>query len=119
MFITAKERIGTCYLEFQYCKNNNPIKHKKININAIEHWKEDSLLITDDNFYKLYSGVFDCALLGNGEIGFDFCGVNYYSKESTEKILQKLKATDNKNEVLIIWLEKAIKEANGFYILGI
>ena len=25
MFITNKKRIGTCYLEFQFCKNDKPI----------------------------------------------------------------------------------------------
>ena len=67
----------------------------------------------------MYSSIFDCALLANGKTGFDFYGPNYYNKENTEKILQKLKVIDNKYNNLIIWLEKAVKEANGFYILGI
>ena len=57
MFITNKERIGTCYLEFQFCKNDKPIKIVKVDIDIIDNWKEDSLLVSDDDFnefYKLY-----------------------------------------------------------------
>lgn len=57
MFITSKERIGTCYLEFQFCKNDKPIKFGKVNVDLIVSWKENSLLISDDDFndfYKLY-----------------------------------------------------------------
>ena len=53
MFITAKERIGTCYLEFQYCKNESPIKNNQVDIYIIKHWKNDSLLIRDDEFYSI------------------------------------------------------------------
>ena len=49
MFITNKERIGTCYLEFQFCKNDKPIKIVKVDIDIIDNWKEDSLLVSDDD----------------------------------------------------------------------
>ena len=62
MFITNKERIGTCYLEFQFCKNDKPIKLGKVDVDIIDNWKEDSLLVSDDDFnefYKLYGKIFD------------------------------------------------------------
>lgn len=122
MFITEEDRIGTCYLEFQYCKKKNPIKNNKVNVSVIEHWINDSLLISDedfDGFFGFYSNIFDCALLANGETGFDFFGPNYYDKETTKKIMQELKGIDNKYSNLLVWLDKAVKEYNGFYILGI
>ena len=49
MFITNKERIGTCYLEFQFCKNDKPIKLGKVDVDIIDNWKWDSLLVLDDD----------------------------------------------------------------------
>lgn len=123
MFITNKERKGTCYLEFQFCRNENPIKSNKVNIDIVDNWHEDSLLISDQDFnefYKLYGNIFQCALLPNGEMGFSAYGINYYDKNISEKILFQLKKIiDNKYLNLIEWLDIAIKNYNGFYILGI
>ena len=49
MFITNKKRIGTCYLEFQFCKNDKPIKLGKVDVDIIDNWKWDSLLVLDDD----------------------------------------------------------------------
>ena len=49
MFITNKERIGTCYLKFQFCKNDKPIKLGKVDVDIIDNWKWDSLLVLDDD----------------------------------------------------------------------
>lgn len=123
MFITTKERVGTCYLEFQFCKIEKTVKLNKVDVNIIENWKEDSLLITDEDFedfYKLYGNILNCALFPNGKKGFFPYGVNYYDKESAEKILSKLKnQIEERYIILISWLEEVIKKYNGFYILGI
>lgn len=123
MFITNKERIGTCYLEFQFCKNDKPIKLGKVDVDIIDNWKEDSLLVSDDDFnefYKLYGKIFECALFPNGESGFFPYGVNYYDKTTTEEILIELKKIiSDKYYKLISWLENAANNYNGFYILGI
>lgn len=122
MFITEEDRIGTCYLEFQYCKKKKPIKSNKVNVGVIEYWKKDSLLISVEDFDvfdRLFADIFNCALLANGETGFDFFGPNYYDKETAKKIMKELKGIDNKYNNLLIWLDKAAKEYNGFYILGI
>ena len=123
MFITNKESMGTCYLEFQFCKNSNPVKSNKVNINIIENWQEDSLLISDkdfNEFYKLYGKIFECAIFPNGKTGFYTYGINYYDKNTTEIILVELRKNINiKYLNLIEWLEIAVKQYNGFYILGI
>lgn len=123
MFISTKERVGTCYLEFQFCKNDNPIKLNKVDIDDIENWQEDSLIISDEDFnifYKDYGEIFECALFPNGKKGFWAYGINYYDKKTTEEILKKLKKKiSNKYSNLISWLENATSKYNGFYILGI
>lgn len=123
LFIAEDERIGSCYLEFQFCKSDVPIKNNSVDIDIMEHWQNDSLLISDEDFgdfYKSYSTVFNCALLANGKTGFNWYGPNYYSKAVTEKVFQKLsKELDDEYENLILWLEKAADKDNGFYILGI
>ena len=49
MFITNKKRIETCYLEFQFCKNDKPIKLGNVDVDIIDNWKWDSLLVLDDD----------------------------------------------------------------------
>ena len=49
MFITNKKRIETCYLESQFCKNDKPIKLGKVDVDIIDNWKWDSLLVLDDD----------------------------------------------------------------------
>ena len=123
MFITNKERTGTCYLEFQFCKNDKPIKFGKVDVNLINNWRADSLFISDDDFeefYKLYGNIFNCALFPNGETGFSSYGINYYDKNDSKNILTELKkCIDKKYLNLLEWLEIATKNYNGFYILGI
>lgn len=123
MFVTNKEIIETCYLEFQFCKSDKPIKSGKVDVDIINNWQEDSLFIADDDFdkfYKLYGKIFECALFPNGKSGFFPYGINYYDKNNSEKILLKLKKTiDKKYLNLLEWLEIATKNYNGFYILGV
>lgn len=123
MFITQSKKIGSCYYEFQLCKSDFPVIKNKTNLDIINHWLSDSLLISADdfyNFYQSYSAIFNCAVLANGEKGFDFYGPNYYDKNTSEKILNQLEnEIDKKYYNLILWLKKEVKEYNGFYILGI
>lgn len=123
MFITEKERDGSCYYEFQFCQADNPVIKNKLNTDIIENWRSDSLLISDDdfeNFYQSYSDNFNCAVLANGEIGFDFYAANYYDKKTAQMILNQIEnRIDEKYYNLVSWLQKAVKESNGFYILGI
>ena len=58
----------------------------------------------------------------NGERGFDYCGINYYCKAETEKILAELSAKNIDREKyagLIPWLKIAAERGKGFYILGL
>jgi hypothetical protein len=90
-------------------------------VNSDVHWQDDSLYVDDENkFYKEYSSIFDCGVYNNLSSGtVDVYGLNYYSPEKTDIIIDKLgreKPCDY--QMLLDWLEKS-KEYNGFYILGI
>ena len=52
---------------------------------------------------------------------FDYFGINnYYDKNQTKEILSKMKKQiPDHNKKIIIFLEKAVEEYDGFYIHGI
>ncbi|MDE7302032.1 MAG: hypothetical protein K2N60_01790 [Oscillospiraceae bacterium] len=122
-FIYNDERVGSCYLEFQICETDKPLKNGKTICDNIKHWSDDSLYMDWDDFnefYELYGDVFDCAVFPNGGRGCDSCGVNYYGKEETEKIIEKLSQNiDDEYAALLPWLKIAEKRGKGFYILGV
>ena len=123
MFISESNRKGGAYFEFQFCKIENPVKDNKVICELVEHWKEDSLLIYDEDFdvfYKKYGHIFECAIFPNGEKGFFYCGINYYDINTTKEIIKKLEnSIDKEYEKLIDWLKKSVENYNGFYILGL
>lgn len=122
-FIQNHERDGTCYLEFQFCGTDKPLKNGRVVLKHIRHWSDNSLYIDRDDFgefYRLYADVLDCAVLPNGERGCDDCGVNYYSAEDTEKFLAEIsRVTDERYSALAPWLKAAAERGKGFYILGV
>ena len=119
-FITIKEKKGTGYFEFQYCKKELSIKNL---INNNEHWKEDSLFVdanSDLNFFENYGFCLYYINPQNQTNQFCEYGVNYYTKEQTKIILDKIEEVKPKDyEIIVAWLEKAINEYNGFYFMGI
>ena len=115
-----REYGGSCFIEFQFCRlpMETPIKEL---VNSDVHWQNDSLYVDDENrFYTEYSKIFDCGIYNNLSSGtVDIYGLNYYSPNVTESIIEKLNDTKPLDyEVLLDWLNKS-KEYNGFYILGI
>lgn len=111
---------GSAFIEIQFCRLPKGTSVEKI-VDIDVYWHNDSLYISNENeFYRQYSSIFDCGIYNNLSRGtVDIYGINYYSSELTDKIIDKLnqeKPTDY--EVLIGWLEKS-KSYNGFYILGI
>lgn len=122
-FIYNHEREGSCYLEFQFCDTDKPLKNGRVVLEHIKHWRDDSLYMDWDDFgefYRLYADVLNCAVLPNGERGFDSCGVNYYGAEETEKFLAEMsRGTDVRYSALVPWLTVAAKRSKGFYILGV
>ncbi len=131
MFITNRERelkkettdYSTAFLEFQYCDAKENTSVKKITNRRIKNWKDDSIYVHFDDletFCKEYESVFDCCIHPNGTNGLDVCGINYFNKVNTKHIIDTIAKSHPDNfEILILWLQKAYEEHNGFYILGI
>ncbi len=122
--VSYDRKENNVYFEFQYCKMNKPIKSffGKDKFKNISFNKEDSLYVDMESFEEL-TDVFSCFLETypfNKNVKFNKCGVNYYSKEMVIKFIQIIKRETNyKDNVLVSWLERAVNEYNGFYILGI
>lgn len=115
---------GSYFIEVQYCKLASCSKIKDIiDVDAIAHWKNDSLYIygDDDNeFMSYYGEIFTDGIYNNEESGVvDLCGINYYPKEQTALVMKRVKkAKPMDYQTLLEWLEEAGKY-NGFYILGL
>lgn len=115
---------GSYFIEIQYCKLELCSKTKEIiAVDAIAHWKNDSLYIygDDDNeFMSDYGDIFTGGIYNNKKSGIvDLCGVNYYSPNQTALIMERIKkAKPSDYQALLRWLEKAVRY-NGFYVLGL
>lgn len=117
-----KELISSNFVEVQFCKLPATTKLKQIvKVKRINHLQNDSLYIKDiDIFFQQYSQIFNCGIYNNLKSGtVDLFGVNYYSSDLVDAIIDKLKVKKPLDyETLTKWLTKA-KEYNGFYVLGI
>lgn len=121
MFIPCSEKIGSAYYEFQYCKKDLPVK--TLVSKGYGFWKEDSILVHIDNdadFFESYRKYLEPTNAPNGTTEFCYYGVNYYTKEQTRSIVNRIREDKPKEfGTLMAWLEKAITDYNGFYFLGI
>lgn len=121
LFTTNKERAGTAYFEFQYCKKEGSLKN--LVKRGYSFWKDDSVLVNVNNeeiFFQEYFKYLEFPNAPNGTQDFDPYGVNYYTKEQTMSIIERIKEDKPQDfESLVVWLEKAVSEYNGFYFLGI
>lgn len=121
MFITCSEKQGTAYFEFQYCKKEWSIK--KILKKGYSFWEKDSLLVHvdyDRDFFDNYGDYLETPNSPDGTQKFDPCGVNYYAKDQSFVIIERIKNNKPQEfEALVAWLEKAVTEYNGFFFLGI
>lgn len=124
-FLFEKNKKSGGYGEFQYCKNNMPIKNL-LKYKNIEPWKDDSLFISSSTFTELffnkyYEPLLQNAHLSNSKIGFDYFGLNYYTPKQTLELFNKLKESKNLPdiEIFLSWLKLAFEKYNGFYYYGI
>ena len=121
MFIPCSEKHGSAYFEFQYCKKEWNVK--KILKKGYSFWENDSLLVhidSDKDFFENYGDYLNTPNFPEAKQALDPYGVNYYTKEQTFVIMERIKNDKPKEfEALIVWLEKAATEYNGFFFLGI
>lgn len=120
MFIPCSEREGTAYFEFQYCKKEWNVK--KLLKKGYSFWEKDSLLVhvdSDSDFFQNYADYLNNPDSPDGMMEL-YVGVNYYTKEQASKILEQIKRDKPQEfETLVAWLEKAVTEYNGFFLLGV
>ena len=112
---------GSAFLEFQYCRLPAEAgTREKTSIFFLEHWRNDSLYVRDDDvFLREYGNIFDCGVYNNGKRGtVDVYGINYYEPSLIDFIVEKIRKEKPMDcESILTWLEEA-KNYNGFYILG-
>jgi len=125
MFERKNNLFGTDYYEFQYCKKNLPIK-SLLSASNIENWKDDSLYLKDGDmenillFEEKYLNFFLETNTPNGSNKYYPFGINYYTQNQTQYILNQLLNSDLPHKkILCDWLKECIEKYNGFYILGI
>lgn len=106
-FCNEKERIGTCYHEFQ-----------KGNFEKIECWKEDSLLIHDDIHYKIDLG----GLIKSVIETYDPFGVVKVSRDEWEMIYENAQKQGGELKEAVLeanpWVERTFEEYEVFTMIG-
>lgn len=127
MFKTQEERRnvgGSDFIEIQYCKLPEGLKNEKIiSVNAVSHWKNDSLYVSGDDmnlFYEQYKDIITGGVYNNCESGaMDLVGINFYSREKADLIIKRIdEEKPQEYEILLRWL-KSGTDYIGFYILGL
>ncbi len=115
---------GSCFIEIQHCKMPpNAEPSKVVSVDELHHWELSSLYIFDDDmgrFYDEYKDILGEGLYNNQNEGaLDCSGINYYDREKTIKIIERLKKCDSEDSVTFLsWLMDGCNH-NGFYILGV
>lgn len=113
---------GGDFLELQYCRLPVGTPVERI-VDHTEFWRDDSLYVSGDEdalFYREYGDIFTGGTYANLKTGpMDWCGVNYYGPELTERIIEAiLEKKPPKSTKVLLWLYEA-RRFNGFYILGV
>lgn len=115
---------GSCFIEIQYCCLPSSTKLKEIvSIEAVKHWKNDSLYVFGDDsdiFYSSYHSIITDGIYNNMGHGLmDLCGINFYSQQQMVQIIKRLEIEKPfEYQTLLNWL-KAGSHFAGFYILGL
>lgn len=115
---------GSDFIEIQYCRLPEGTSLREIvSIDAIKHWKDDSLYISGDDmdlFYQSYGDIITGGVYNNGDRGpMDLFGINFYSREQTNEIIERLAEEKPPGyQILCRWLQ-ADEQNLGFYVLGV
>lgn len=119
-FVSQEERRafgGSDFIELQYCRLPHGSNLRSIiSVDAISHWKLDSLYVSGDDmdvFFSNYHMIFDHGIYNNGKSGvIDVFGLKAL-------IVERVKEKHPLDyEPLLQWLNDA-KHYNGFYVLGV
>ena len=102
---------GSDFIEIQYCRLPEGTSLREIvSIDAIKHWKDDSLYISGDDmdlFYQSYGDIITGGVYNNGDRGpMDLFGINFYSREQTNEIIERLAEEKPPGyQILCRWLQ--------------
>ena len=125
VFASQEERCSACgsdCFELQFCKMPRATAlGALVHWENITHWQSDSLYVLDEErFIAEYGKFFAGGVYANLQTGpVDGCGINYYSPEKREAMLERLRAEEPEDSACLIdWLERAAAY-NGFYLLGV
>lgn len=115
---------GSDFIEIQYCRlPEGTSLWEIVSIDAIKHWKDDSLYISGDDmnlFYQSYGDIITGGVYNNRDRGpMDLLGINFYSREQTNEIIGRLaEEKPPEYQILYRWLQ-ADEQNLGFYVLGV
>lgn len=115
---------GSDFIEIQYCRlPEGTFTRRIVSVDAIEHWKDDSLYICGDDmelFYQNYGDIITDGVYCNGNRGpMDLLGINFYSRDQATEIIERLsEEKPPEYQKLVRWLQ-AGKQHLGFYVLGV
>ncbi|MCI8844597.1 MAG: hypothetical protein HFF08_10935 [Oscillospiraceae bacterium] len=115
---------GSYFIEIQYCSlDPGTAMEQIVSVDAITHWKDDSLYIYGDDeeaFASQYGDVLTDGTYNNGQSGIiDTCGINYYAPHQIHVIVKRIEEMrPSSHQMLLAWLKK-VREHNGFYVLGL
>lgn len=115
---------GSDFIELQYCRLPPRTEITEIvSVNAIGHWKSDSLYVYGDDwerFCSSYGTIMTGGVYHNLERGpIDWCGINFYAQEQAARIIARIEAErPPEYHTLLNWL-KAGEQYVGFYVLGV
>ena len=115
---------GSDFIEIQYCRLPEGTSLREIvSIDAIKHWKDDSLYIFGDDldlFYQNYRDIITGGVYNNGDCGpMDLLGINFYAGAQAAAMIDRL--TEKKPpeyQILCQWLQ-AGRQYLGVYVLGV
>ena len=122
---TERKAFGSSdFIEIQYYRLPEETSLRDIvSIDAIKHWKDDSLYVCGDDmdlFYRHYGDIITGGVYNNGDRGpMDLCGINFYAGDQAAAMIERL--TEKKPpeyQVLCQWLQ-AGRQYLGFYVLGV
>ena len=121
MFIKKVDLKSSDYLELQYIKNNLVENKELLNINNIEHFKEDSIFVKSediDMFNENYLAIFNNPKTPDNSNQFYPFGINLYTTDQLKEIYNKLKQIEA-DAVLLNWLKVAVEKNYRIYVLGL
>ena len=122
--LERKDFGGSDFIEIQYCRLPQGSSIREIvSVDAIEHWKNDSLYVSGDDmnaFYQHYGHVFTGGVYNNELSGpMDLLGINFYAHQQAALILNRIQTEMPPDyRILQHWLQEG-KQYIGFYILGV